>query len=140
MYTEIEAQLNLITGNLKQEMIDARIIDEQDRVINVEEFKRILDKKIAQCQAILASTEKDGVTTDLYGANIAHARINWLETMKKHLSLQPQSEWQNEEEPGVDSVPNTAQEEKTNAFLRGISKLLRKFPFVGRTNSNENNR
>ena len=139
MYTDIEAQLNLITGNLKQEMIGARAIDGQDRVINVEEFKRILDKKIAQCQAILASTEKDGVTTDLYGANIAHARINWLETMKKHLSLQPQSEWQNEEEPGVDSVTNTVQEEKTNAFLRGISKLLRNFPF-GRTNSNENNR
>ena len=139
MYTDIEKELNKITDNLKNELLAKQAIDESGRATNVAIFNQILTGKIAQCQAILASTEKDGVTTDLYGANIAHARINWLETMKKHLSLQPQSGWQNEEEPGVDSVTNTVQEEKTNAFLRGISKLLRNFPF-GRTNSNENNR
>ncbi len=139
MYTDIEKELNKITDNLKNELLAKQAIDESGRATNVAIFNQILTGKIAQCQAILASTEKDGVTTDLYGANIAHARINWLETMKKHLSLQPQSEWQNEEEPGMNFTPDDNQEKKKNAFLRGISNLLQMFR-PSRTNSNENNR
>ena len=43
---------------------------------------QIINNKIVQLNGILATTEKDGVTSDLYGANIIHARIDRLQKIK----------------------------------------------------------
>ena len=90
MYLDIEKQLNEITDGLKQELLSAKAIDKSGHVIDAEKFNEILDEKIAQCNEILATTEKDGVTVDQYGANIAAARIDKMLRMKEfetHLHL-----------------------------------------------------
>lgn len=136
MYTDIEKKLNKITDNLKEELLQANAIDEKGHAIDVKKFNQIIDEKIAQCNEVLATTEKDGVTKDLYGANITYARINGLEKAKKHRMLNPESSWFDQEEKAV-----TKKSEKTSALKIGIKKIMSMFQSkYGKTNSPEKDR
>lgn len=136
MYTDIEKKLNKITDNLKEELLQANAIDEKGHAIDVKKFNQIIDEKIAQCNEVLATTEKDGVTKDLYGANITYARINGLEKAKKHRMLNPESIWFDQEEKAV-----TKKSEKTSALKIGIKKIMSMFQSkYGKTNSPEKDR
>lgn len=136
MYTDTEKQLNEITDNIKEEMLAAHAIDENGRAIDVKKFNQIINEKISQLNAILATTEKDGVTVDRYSANIIYTRINRLEEIKKHRTLNPDSAWFNREEKST-----VRKKEKTSAFNSGIKKLFSIFQSKTRNmNSPENNR
>lgn len=131
MYLDIEKQLNKITDTLKQELLAAKAIDESGRAIDEKKFNEILDEKIAQCNEILATTEENGVTKDIYGANIASARIDKMMRMKEFGSISPETMWQPEDE----LEPEKATKEdnkKVNAFHKGISKILSKIQGVFR--------
>ena len=131
MYTDTEKQLNKITDSLEQELLKAKAIDKDGRVIDAKKFDKMIDEKIAQCNEVLATTEKDGVTTDLYGANIAYARIDRLEKMKKHHTINPESVWFDQEEKAV-----VTKSEKTSALNAGIKKIFSMFQSkVGKTNN-----
>lgn len=140
MYLDIEKQLNKITDGLKQELLSAKAIDESGRTIDEKKFNEILDKKIAQCSEVLATTEKDGVTKDLYGANIAYARIGRLETIKKSGMIVPEALQEAKEEPAIEKLLSE-KKKKTNAFNLGISKLITKLQEKFKTSrTSENNR
>ena len=139
MYTDIEKQLNKITDNLKTSLIDLKAIDEEGNAADMEKFNSLLDEKIAQCEAVLATTEQDGVTKDLYGANIAHARIEWLKNIKKYRTLNPTTKW-HEEDIG-EKKARSEKTKKISIFNSGICKLFSMFQSKTRNiNSNENNR
>jgi len=135
MYTDIEKKLNKITDSLKEELLKANAIDENGRAIDVKRFNQIIDEKIAQCNEVLATTEKDGVTKDLYGANITYARINGLEKAKKHRMLNPESVWFDQEEKAV-----AKKSEKTSGMKTGIKKVFAMFQSkFGKTNNSGKN-
>ena len=137
MYLDIEKQLNKITDGLKQELLSAKAIDESGHAIDEKKFNEIIDKKIAQCSEVLATTEKDGVTKDLYGANIANTRIDRLHKMKETGTLVPEAIWQ-----GREDIPEKApSDKKPGAFRAGISKIFAKFQSaLGLQKTSENNR
>lgn len=137
MYTDIEKKLNKITDDLETLLIESKAIDEKGNATNAKKFNEIINKKIAQCNEVLATTEKDGVTKDLYGANITYARINRLEKMKKAGTITPELAWADEE----NGVTKHSSEKKEHAFNLGISKLFTKIKNKFRSsNSSENNR
>ena len=135
MYTDIEKQLNKITDTLKQELLAANAIDEAGHATDVKKFNEIIDAKIAQLNEIMATTEKDGVTIDRYGANIAGNRIDRLEQIKEHNVLSPETSWIEKEEKST-----ARKSEKTSAFNMGIKKLFSMFQSRTKINSPENNR
>lgn len=140
MYMDIEKQLNKITDGLKQELLSARAIDESGRAIDAKKFNEIIDKKIAQCNAVLATTEENGVTKDSYGANIAYARIDRLEKMKESGVLVPETRQEIKEEPAIEKL-SSEKKKKTNAFNLGISKLIARIQAKFRASkTSENNR
>jgi len=139
MYTDIEKKLNKITDDLETLLIESKAIDKNGSATDVKKFNEIIDEKIAQCNKVLATTEKDGVTKDLYGANITYARINRLEKMKKAGTITPETGWADEEN-GV-TKHSSAKTKKKEAFGFGISKLFAKIKNTFRaSNSSENNR
>lgn len=125
MSKDIEKQLNAITDNLKAELLAAKAIDEQGKTINIEKFNEILDKKIEQLNKIVATTEKDGVTTNRYDANLAFGRVDFIEKIKKSGTIDPYSKWIEREEPGIKST-RAEKTQKTNALNAGIKKLMAK--------------
>ena len=133
MNKEIEQQLNKITDGLKQELLMAKAIDEKGNAIDVKKFNQIIDEKIAQCNKVLETTERDGVTVDRYGANIAFNRIAILERAKEHGMLNPENAWVSREER------KEAELNKPDAFKEGIKKLWKKMTGKFKT-SNSNNR
>lgn len=140
MYMDIEKQLNKITDGLKQELLSARAIDESGRAIDAKKFNEIIDKKIAQCNAVLATTEENGVTKDLYGANIAATRVDRLVKMKESGTIMPEAAWESKEEPAIEKL-SSEKKKKTNAFNLGISKLIAKIQAKFRASkTSENNR
>lgn len=140
MYMDIEKQLNKITDGLKQELLTAKAIDESGHAIDEKKFNEIIDKKIAQCNAVLATTEENGVTKDSYGANIAYARIDRLEKMKESGTIMPETMWQGKEEIAPEK-PSSEKNRKIGAFNLGISKLIAKIQAAFRpSRTSENNR
>jgi len=140
MYLDIEKQLNKITDGLKQELLSAKAIDESGHAIDVKKFNEIIDKKIEQCNKILATTEKDGVTIDLYGANIAATRVDMLENMKGAGMITPESVWEDREKIAQEKS-SVEKNRKTSAFKSGVSKLIAKIQVAFRpSKTSENNR
>ena len=137
MYTEIEKQLNEIIGDLKAELTAADAIDAEGKATDTKKFNQILSEKITACNMVLAGTEKDGVTIDRYGSNIAFNRIAVLENMKKHGTINPYVTWfDRDNERGV-RIPRAEKTRKANAFYSGLQRLLTKFR---PTNSKEEER
>ncbi len=137
---DIEKQLNKITDGLKQELLAAKAIDKSGHAIDTEKFNEILDKKIVQCNEILATTEENGVTKDLYGANIAAARIDKMLKMKESGTLFPEAIWEGREEK-LEEKTASAKNKKVKAFNSGISKLIAKIQAAFRSSKTaENNR
>ena len=140
MYIDIEKQLNKITDGLKQELLSAKAIDASGRAIDEKKFNEILDEKIAQCNKVLATTEKDGVTKDIYGANIAAARIDKMLRMKEFGTFTPETMW-TERDKTTKEKPSIEKDKKISAFNSGISKLLAKIQSAFRpSKSNGNDR
>lgn len=135
MYTDIEQQLNKITDGLKQELLGAKAIDESGHATDVKKFNQILGEKIAQCNAILATTEKDGVTQDLYGAKIAYARVDILKKMKELGTIVPKIPLGDKEKL------SSEKKRKIQAFNSEFSKLIAKIKYkFGLSNTIGNNR
>ena len=140
MYMDIEKQLNKITDGLKQELLTAKAIDESGRAIDEKKFNEIIDKKIAQCNAVLATTEENGVTKDLYGANIAATRVDRLEKMKKYGTIVPEAVWEAKEKTAPEKS-SSEKNRKIGAFNSGVSKLVAKIQKTFRpSRTPENNR
>lgn len=137
MYTEIEKQLNEIVGNLKAELTAAKAIDAEGKATDTKKFNQILSEKITACNVVLAGTEKDGVTIDKYGANIAFNRISVLENMKKSGSIYPYMTWFNRDKERGIRIPRAEKTRKVNAFYSSLQRLLTKFR---PTNSKEEER
>ena len=140
MYIDTEKQLNKITDGLKQELLAAKAIDESGHAIDAKKFNEIIDKKIAQCNKILAATEKDGVTIDQYAANIAFTRIDRLNRMKESGIITPEAVWKGKEKIASEE-PSSEKDKKIGAFNSGISKLFAKIQAAFRpSRTSENNR
>lgn len=82
-------KLNIIREEINAELSKAGIINNSDKIINRQAFVEFIDKKLQEKSKELASTEKDGVTIDLYHANMVYAEINYLEEMKNKMSVDP---------------------------------------------------
>lgn len=124
MYKKIEAELNAITDNLESELKAANAIDKDGRATDIKKFNKIIDDKIAQCNAVLATTERDGVTINRYGANLAFNRIAILEKAKKKGMLNADAIWfEHSAEKAITEA------DKPSAFRIGIKKLFEKIGF-----------
>ena len=130
--TNIEQKLDAITGNLEQMLRNANAIDETGRATNIAEFNRIINEKIDACSKVLSTTEEAGVTIDKYGANIAFARLSWLEEMRDKGAINPHAHIYGEEpEIKEDVVP------RPSSFKSGIGKIFGKLKSkFSNTNSN----
>jgi len=82
-------KLSIIREEITNELSKAGIIDKSGKIINHQAFVEFIDKKLQEKSKELASTEKDGVTIDLYHANMVYSEISYLEEMKKKMSVDP---------------------------------------------------
>lgn len=131
MYLDIEKQLDKITEDLEALLLESKAIDKEGNVIDNKKFNQILNSKIAQCNKILATTEKDGVVQDTFGANVVFNRINRLEQIKQNKSLTPESALPENDIEGTKSI----------VFKLGISKIFQKIQSkFSKHKSNNNNR
>ena len=132
MYQDIEKQLNVITSGLQETLRKVKAINDDKKVTNVAKFNKVLNHQISQCYELLSLTEKDGVTTDRYGADLIFARISWLEEIKNSQNINPY-------EP--EFKEKTENISKTSAFQSGITKLIEMIHTkFNRTKTKEKNR
>lgn len=128
MYRAVEKQLNAITNGLNDKLLSAKAIEESGKAIDIAKFNKIIDHAIDQCNAVLATTEKDGATVDSYGANLAYSRIQWLEDMKTKGSIDPLSNMFGEEKDISEETKETPKPSRFGIGVRNaINKLKAKF-------------
>lgn len=125
-HADMEAKVDAITENLKNELLTAKAINEKGKTINIGKFNEILDKKIEQLNKLVMETDVDGVTIDSHDANIVFGRVDFLERIKKSGTLDPYSKWLEREEPGI-KTSRESKTQKANALKAGIKKLFGKF-------------
>ncbi|MBP5707673.1 MAG: hypothetical protein J6W79_01620 [Alphaproteobacteria bacterium] len=112
-------KLSIIREEMTTALSKAGIIDKSGKIINHQAFLEFVDRKIKEKNEELASTEKDGVTIDLYHANMIYAEINYLEEMKNKMSVDPYQFIPNE---NADKEP----ESKKENFEHGKEKVHKK--------------
>lgn len=108
-------KLSIIREEITNELSKAGIIDKSGKIINHQAFLEFIDRKLQEKSKELASTEKDGVTIDLYHANMVYSEISYLEEMKKQMSVDPYK-----------FVPEETNDTKAENFGKGQEKVQKK--------------
>ena len=142
MYQDIDKQLAEIVDKPLLALKKSQIVGETGKSKDPKAFNEALDKIITDCEKLLETTVKDGVTIDRYGANLINNRIDRLSRMKRQQTLNPESAWMHTEERGTQE-PTSEKTRKANAFRRGLDNLLSKLPLgwtKGRLTPTENDR
>ncbi len=120
---DIDAEMNKVFKQFKNDLKDAHVLDENDNVINDGIFEEIVDKNIARLNELEKYvSNENGVVTDRYGYNILGKNIQLLRDMKACHSLNPQDVIAKNI---VTKEPKESRN-RSKAFFNGIAKLFNK--------------
>lgn len=133
LYIDVKQELDKIMCNLKQELLKAGAINSAEKLIDKNEFNRIIDEKIDKCNVIYAQIEASGKRFDANSANIIGANIDFLRTIKANESLNIVATNESDRENKI--IEKFQNKKATNGFLGGMKKLFCKNPILGPSRS-----